>query len=230
MGFFDDFASGLSASMDKPSNSSGRTGLLSSIIPARGLLGQFIPEGGLFGSAPKEDTPKSLIPSVEDFQENSDAKTQPASPNASNVNMQGAAAPVMSEIQDSLNQKFPKAYKIAQALAQVESGGRYSAIGPTVNNDNAVGKYQVMGNNIPQWTKEATGQSATPSEFKSNANLQDRVAVYKINALLQQGYHPQDIASIWLSGRPLAGNNRADKATGVTVPQYVQRFNKYYGI
>src|SRR5688500_8767678 len=46
-----------------------------------------------------------------------------------------------------------------QAIAGIESGGRYNAIGPrTKNGDRAYGKYQVMGNNVPVWTKAALGR------------------------------------------------------------------------
>lgn len=129
---------------------------------------------------------------------------------------------------DALSTQFPKASKIAEALAQIESGGNYNAVGPTVKGKNAYGKYQIMEQNVPSWGKAATGQEVTLNQFKTDKSLQDRIALYKIQGYLDQGYSPQDIASLWLSGRPLSGNQRRDLATGISVPDYVERFNKYY--
>ena len=47
----------------------------------------------------------------------------------------------------------------AKAIASVESGGRYNLVGPaTRSGDRALGKYQVMAANVPEWTKEALGK------------------------------------------------------------------------
>lgn len=129
---------------------------------------------------------------------------------------------------DTLKNKFPIAWKVAQAIGAIESGGNYNASGPTVHGQNAMGKYQVMPQNLPSWSKEALGSSISPEEFKKDPELQDRIAVYKMQAYLNQGYSPQDVASMWFSGKPLKGNKRADLATGIAVPEYVQRFNKHY--
>lgn len=143
---------------------------------------------------------------------------------------QPGVAPAASSypMPDVLREQMPDAYKIAQSLGAIESSGNYNAIGPRVNNDNAFGKYQIMGYNIPKWSKQALGREVSTEEFRNDPNLQDRVAMYQINSYLQQGYSPQDVASLWLSGRPLQGNNAKDKATGISVPSYVERFNKHY--
>ena len=55
-----------------------------------------------------------------------------------------------------------------QAIANIESrgSGGYSALGPlTKKGDRAYGRYQVMGDNLPSWTKEALGRQLTPDEF-----------------------------------------------------------------
>lgn len=45
------------------------------------------------------------------------------------------------------------------AISNIESGGKYDALGPvTQAGDRAYGRYQVMGQNIPAWTKEVLGQ------------------------------------------------------------------------
>ncbi len=133
-----------------------------------------------------------------------------------------------SQGMSSLASAFPEAWKVAQAIAVHESGGNYKAIGPQVHNENAYGKYQIMKSNIGPWSKEALGQAVSKDEFYKNPDLQDRVAVYKMNALLQKGYTPQDVASIWFTGRPQKGNNSKDLATGQHVNTYVDNFNKAY--
>ena len=53
---------------------------------------------------------------------------------------------------------------LTDAIAYEESGGNYRALGkPTASGDRAYGKYQVMGSNIPQWTKEALGIPSNPA-------------------------------------------------------------------
>src|ERR1035437_4102809 len=51
--------------------------------------------------------------------------------------------------------------QIAAAHRQIESGNNYSSLGPVnpKTGDRAYGAYQVMGANVPVWTKEILGQS-----------------------------------------------------------------------
>ena len=111
----------------------------------------------------------------------------------------------------------------AQAVAKVESGGRYDATGPqTKSGDRAYGKYQVMGNNIPQWTKEVLGQSMTPQQFLANPQAQDAVFNKKFGTYMAQYGNPNDAVSMWFSGKPLAAaGNRSDGYN--TVPQYLKK-------
>jgi hypothetical protein len=116
---------------------------------------------------------------------------------------------------------------IMQAIGQVESSGRYDAMGPTTKSgDRAYGRYQVMGNNIPAWSKEALGYSVTPDDFIKNPELQDQIARYKMGQYHGKYGNPQDVASMWFSGRPMRNNVSAD-VTGTNVPEYVRRVNKY---
>jgi len=123
--------------------------------------------------------------------------------------------------------------KLISAIGQYESGGNYKALGPVIpsgayEGDRAYGKYQVMGKNIPSWTKQALGYSMTPQQFLADTDAQDKVAEHFIGANLDKYGTPEDVAAVWLSGRPLAGNNASDLATGVTVPQYVKNVMKNY--
>ncbi len=109
-----------------------------------------------------------------------------------------------------------------RAIAKVESDGSggYSALGPvTRTGDRAYGKYQVMGANIPSWTKDALGYSMTPAQFRASPEAQEKVFEHRFGGYLQRFGNMQDAASMWFSGRPFAGNNRSDGYN--SVPQYV---------
>lgn len=120
-----------------------------------------------------------------------------------------------------------------QRIANVESRGSKDRFGgtdqyqvvsvPSANGDRAYGKYQVMGSNIPVWTKEVLGQALTIDQYLNSPQAQDAVA----KAKLQQAYDKhgswEDSASVWFSGRPLAGNNSKD-ILGTSTPAYVQKF------
>jgi predicted ABC-type ATPase len=121
------------------------------------------------------------------------------------------------------------ASKIAEAIKTVESGGNYNAKGPVVTSgqykgERALGAYQIMPSNIPSWSKEALGYSVTPQQFMANPKIQDQIAQSRFSKLLQQ-YSPEDVASIWFSGRPLA-NNMSKDVTGTNVPTYVKNVMK----
>lgn len=119
--------------------------------------------------------------------------------------------------------------KITSAIGQFESGGNYKVIGPkTSSGDQAYGKYQVMGANIPSWTKEALGYSLTPQQFLNNQKAQDTVAEYKMGQYLAKYGTVEDVASMWFSGRPVAKAGNAKDVIGTTVPQYVQRVKNIY--
>jgi type II secretory pathway pseudopilin PulG len=108
--------------------------------------------------------------------------------------------------------------------SRIETKGQsdpYDALGPvTASGDRAYGKYQVMGDNIPAWTKEVLGVEMTPDEFLADPKAQDEVARAKLGQFLKQTGSPQDAASMWFTGKPLAqGANRTDQ-NGVSGAQY----------
>jgi hypothetical protein len=117
------------------------------------------------------------------------------------------------------------------ALAAIESGGRaqpYAALGPvTDSGDRAHGKYQVMGANIPSWTREALGRSMTPAEFLASPEAQERVVETQLNKSYTRYGNVADAASVWFSGRP---QSRAGNGSDgyVTVPAYVRKFMERY--
>ena len=88
-----------------------------------------------------------------------------------------------------------------KAIAQQESGGDYGALGVVVpSGDRAYGKYQIMGNNIPAWSKEILGRAMTPQEFLRDHKAQEQIA----RAKLQQAYRtydsPRQAAMSWFGG------------------------------
>jgi len=123
--------------------------------------------------------------------------------------------------------------RVAYAIGQYESGGRYNALGPVLpsgsyKGDRAYGKYQVMGKNIPSWTKKALGVSMTPQQYLADTKAQDATAKYYMAQNLAKYGNVEDVASIWLSGRPASNNRAKDLATGVSVPSYIKNVMAYY--
>lgn len=120
--------------------------------------------------------------------------------------------------------------KATQAIGQYESGGNYRAVGKvTSSGDVAYGKYQIMGANIPNWTREALGYSMTPQQFLNNATAQDKVAEYKINQYMQKYGNIQDVATAWFAGEGAVGKNYQGKdVVGTSVPQYVKNIVSIY--
>ena len=139
--------------------------------------------------------------------------------------------------------------RFRNALTGEESGGKYGILGPTLTAKDgssryAVGRYQIMSDNVPSWTKQYLGQAMTPEQFRANPQAQDAVFQGKVNDLLKQNNgNWRDVASIWHSGVPYdqavregrrdvnettanyvdhvmaksgIGNSRADPANGVT--------------
>jgi hypothetical protein len=119
-----------------------------------------------------------------------------------------------------------------EAVESLGSGG-YSALGKVMETgaykgDRAYGKYQVMGKNIPEWTKSALGYSMTPQQFLANPDAQEKVFEYQSELNYAKYGNWDDVASVWFSGKPLMGNTASDGTT--TVPQYVQKMRKGMGV
>jgi hypothetical protein len=109
------------------------------------------------------------------------------------------------------------------AIAKNESGGNYQALGPMTHGDRAYGKYQVMGSNIPEWTAKALGHALTPEQFMSDPQAQDATFNSQFGGYLKN-HSPQDAASMWFTGRPLAQGGNAQDVLGTTGNQYAQKF------
>lgn len=118
----------------------------------------------------------------------------------------------------------------ANAIAGIESGGRYDAIGPdTGGGKRAHGKYQVMDFNIGPWTKEILGKEMTPQEFLANPQAQDAVFQGKFGQYRQQYGSDEAAARAWFAGPGGMNNPNAADVNGMTVARYGQKFQAGVG-
>jgi len=114
-----------------------------------------------------------------------------------------------------------------QAISDIESRGNYGALGPlTKSGDRAYGAYQVMGANVPSWTKSTLGYSMSPQQFLGNPQAQDAVFNRYFGSYLSKFGNANDAASTWFTGRPLANGAGLSDVTGTTGSVYVDRFNQ----
>lgn len=108
------------------------------------------------------------------------------------------------------------------AIAKIESGGNYRALGPVVKGDRAYGKYQVMGANVPTWTREALGYALSPQKFLQDKEAQERVFEHKFGQYLDK-YGPENAASLWFSGR-LAKDSKGLRDVNTSAPEYIKAY------
>lgn len=120
------------------------------------------------------------------------------------------------------------------AIHGIESRGQgnYTALGPVVKNgmyagDRAYGRYQVMGKNVADWTREALGQAMTPEDFLASPEAQDAVFNHRFGGYIKKYGSPEEAASVWFTGRPLGkGGAGARDQLGTTGASYAQRFSQ----
>lgn len=112
-----------------------------------------------------------------------------------------------------------------QAIKNIESSGNYSALGPiTASGDRAYGAYQVMGANIPSWTRGALGYSMNPSQFLGSQSAQDAVFSKYFGDYVSK-FGASGAAQAWFGGPGSVGKggNVAD-ILGTTGNSYVAKF------
>lgn len=123
--------------------------------------------------------------------------------------------------------------RASKATAAIESGGDYGKLGPIINKgayagDRAYGKYQVMGKNIPEWTKAILGRSMTPEEFKNDPKAQDAVYQAKMTEYATK-HGPEGAARAWFAGEGGMNDMGRKDQLGTTVANYGKRFAQAYG-
>jgi hypothetical protein len=147
-------------------------------------------------------------------------------------NADGTSSTFIGEVGPSTPNTGPMA-QWKSAIAGIETPGSknpYGELGPVVKSgDRAYGKYQVMGENVPVWTKEILGQQMTPQQFLASPEAQELVFAAKFGSYVQKYGSPEAAASVWFTGRPSAPNARASNPDGsplgISGAEYVQKFS-----
>jgi hypothetical protein len=125
------------------------------------------------------------------------------------------------------SEKSPATKAYRESIASIESkgSGGYAAVGPvTRSGDRAFGRYQIMGNNIGEWSQDALGKRLSVQEFMASPESQDAIFDHRFGQYVKQFGNPQDAASAWLTGKPLsAGANLFDQ-NGTSGAAYAARF------
>jgi len=121
----------------------------------------------------------------------------------------------------------------AASIRKIESGsfeGNYGALGPiTRNGDRAYGAYQVMGNNIGPWSKEALGKSMTASEFLTDKGAQDAIFKHKFGGYTEK-YGEAGAAQAWFGGPGSVGKGgMGTDILGTSGNAYVEKFTTNIG-
>jgi hypothetical protein len=116
------------------------------------------------------------------------------------------------------------------AIAGIESGGEsapYTSVTANPNGKRALGKYQVMDFNVPQWTQAAIGKTLTPEQFLSDPDAQEAVFRHRFGSYVDKYGNPRDAASAWFTGGPLAYGADKSDMFGTTGNSYVAKFDRY---
>jgi len=109
-------------------------------------------------------------------------------------------------------------------IAGIESGGAkdpYSLVGArTRTGDRAIGKYQIMGANVPQWTEAALGQPMTPEQFRASPDAQEATFRHRFGQYVDK-YGEEGAARAWYAGEGGMKNPNATDVHGrLTVAGY----------
>jgi hypothetical protein len=112
-----------------------------------------------------------------------------------------------------------------EAIGQIETGGNYDAVGVQTKHGQALGKYQVMEEFLPEFLQKAGLPSMTREEFLKSHSAQDAVFAANFGAYMKQTGNANDAASMWLTGKPLAEAGGVKDKLGTDAQTYVQRFN-----
>lgn len=124
------------------------------------------------------------------------------------------------------------AYK--RSIAGIESGGNYGSLGTVITRkdgtrDQALGKYQIMQSNLPQWSKDALGQPITREQFLKSPELQDKIFEHRFGQYVKQ-HGEEGAARAWYAGEKGMKNLGASDVHGrLTVANYGRDFVRGLG-
>lgn len=116
-----------------------------------------------------------------------------------------------------------KVFLIAETLKKIESNKDYNAIGAS----DEFGAYQIQKETWKYWCKKHFDADTI---MKMTPENQDKMAYIVIESLVDKGYSPKQIASIWNCNSPKWEGKIGINRYGVkyNVPLYVEKFSKVY--
>jgi len=117
------------------------------------------------------------------------------------------------------------------AIASIESAGSgdYAAIGPTHPTlGRALGRYQIMEANLPEWSQAALGRQVSAEEFMANPDIQDAIFDHQFGGYVEK-YGPEGAAQAWLGGPGGVGQVDRKDSLGTSIGDYGARFTKALG-
>lgn len=117
-----------------------------------------------------------------------------------------------------------RAWRDAIAVIESRGSGDYGAIGPTHRTmGRALGRYQVMEANIPEWSEKALGRIIGAAEFLSNPRLQDAIFDNQFGGYVKR-YGLENAAQAWFGGPGSIGKLGRKDVLGTSVGDYGNRF------
>lgn len=120
----------------------------------------------------------------------------------------------------------PEILKIVRALALTENGGKIPDESKKGQSGELKSVFQFTPGTWKMYSKEVLGQEAPLTNENESA-----VAYGKVSKWLEDGFNPDQIASIWNSGKPDAylQDHKGTNKYGVKydTPGYVKKFNEH---
>lgn len=114
--------------------------------------------------------------------------------------------------------------QLVHGIGVQESGNNYHV----VNSIGAVGKYQVMKANIPNWSKEILGYSISWQTFRNSPSLQEKIVQGKLKKYYNK-YGAKGAASMWYSGQPNSNKTYGNPPVYRYVNSVISIANRYSG-
>lgn len=119
----------------------------------------------------------------------------------------------------------PEVYRNGIAAIESDGTGGYDAIGPTDDTlGRALGRYQIMEANIPEWSRAALGREVTVEEFMASSDIQDAIFDHRFGGYVAQ-YGEEGAAQAWFGGVGGVGQtDRTDSLGRLTIGDYGSDF------
>ena len=122
----------------------------------------------------------------------------------------------------SVGGNFANIQQFAAAIKQVETGGYEDPYNTPSEDGYGFGAYQISYSNWDEWCAEAGVDPPPPMPWP--ADVQDRVALHKMQVLYDQYGSWEKVARVWNTGSPTAGDaywQKVCKAGGNTVEKTI---------